>query len=327
MRLGITLGVAGSGLGGVLRLARDAEAAGFDTISCGEAAYDTFACTAAVAGVTSHVRILSGAATWVRPPVATARGAATVDALSGGRYELGLGTMPPAWNERFYGITWERPLARMREYVEVVRGALRATQHAPLHHAGEFFTVDGFAPLETPLRPEIPVHLAVTRPGLARLAGEIADGVLVNVVHTVRWVADVLGPALDEGRARAGEGPSEQGVREPQLERGIMVRCAIAEDPAEALRRARTSLALYLDVPYLHELAAAEGHPLPAAPTTADLPEELVRRMCLVGSVEEVREQLRRYDGVADWVLLTPPSGLADEELRAATTGILDAFG
>lgn len=299
-RLGLLVGVAGMDLRDGLAVAREAEDAGLGAVAVGEAAYDTFAAAAAVATVTRQVAVVSGVATWVRPPIATARAAATVDELSGGRYVLGLGTMPAAWNTRFYGLPADHPLDRMREYVAVVRAGLAAHSGRAAHVDGRYHRVDGYTRLAPPLREEVPVALAVTRPGMARLAGEIADGVAYNVVCTPGWIRERLAPAV----ALAGR----------RIERTALVRCIVDEQEARALDRARRSFALYRDVPYFAEVAAHAG----------GVGDDLYRELCLIGPPDACREQLLRYEGLVDRVDLAPAGGLDAAELRAQYAGLLE---
>lgn len=322
VRHGLTTALVGSTPEVESRMAHMAEDAGFDTVSVGEAAYDSFATASAVARETTRVRVLSGVATWARPPVLTATSAATADRYADGRYALGLGTMPRAWNRDWYGIDPSRPLTRMREYVAVVRRALAATD-APLHHEGEWFRVSGYRRMAPPPRTDVPIHLAATRPGMAALAGEIGDGVLFNVVHTHRWLRETLVPAVSASGRR--------------IERGVMVRCVVDDDEERALQLARRSFAMYLGVPYFHEVAEASGHDLTEverllgsgdrAGALAAVPDGWLRDAALVGTAEQVRAAATRYEGLVDWLLLTPPTGLDGGALLEHTRRIVDAVG
>lgn len=323
MRFGLATGLVGMGPKTLHKVVMAAEASGMDTISVGEAGRDSFAMAAAVAGITDRVRVLSGVATWARPPVLTATSAATVDLLSGGRYELGLGTMPKAWNTDHYGIDPTRPLERMRDYVAVVRGAWQAHSGRRFSHDGSHFAIRDYGRLDPPVREDLPVHLAATRPGMARLAGQIADGVLFNAVHTVDWLRDRLVPAV---RASGRD-----------VEVGVMMRCIIDEDPTAQRAHLGRSFALYLQVPYFYEIAGSAGGDLSRARTLANagrlddaqeaLPTVALQQMTLCGSAAAVREQASEYDGLVDWMLLTPPGGLGDAGLVDHSKRIIDTFG
>lgn len=326
MRLGMTLAIGGSSPNENLKLAEEVERARFDTISIGEAAYDTFAYASACAAVTGRTRIYSGVATWTRPPVLAATSAATVDRISHGRYTMGIGPMPRVWNEDWYGISYERPIGRMRSYVQVVRGALRAHSGAALDHEDEFFTVRNYTRMERPLRDELPIHLAATRPGMAELAGEIADGVLFNFLHSREWIDDVLNPAVSRGEERQGA----------PCERGVMVRCAVGDDPDHLRGQLARSFIPYLPVPYLGEMSQHHGWDLSRAKAAHEhgdveasiqaIPDALLNATCIAGTPEQCRAQLQRYEGLVDWVLLTPPSGLPAEASAEAQRRILAAF-
>jgi 5,10-methylenetetrahydromethanopterin reductase len=314
-RLGISLAMAGLPIPEAQRLAKMAEQGGMGFVSVGEVAYDAFAAATALALATEHIEVWTGIATWTRPPVLTAMAASTVDSVSNGRFRLGLGTMPAAWNIDHYGIDPSRPIGRMREYVAAIRAAWLAHSGRSCEFTGERFTITGYRRPEPPLRDEIPILLAATRPQMAKLAGEIADGAYLNVIHTVDWISEVLNPAVAQGRAKATAGaPAQAGPHET----GVMVRCSIHDDQELALQRLRTSLRMYLLVPYLAEVAAHAGFDIGNAVEAAKrgdfdrglalLPDDLVAKLGVAGTPAQCAEQLRAYDGLVDWIVFAPPS-------------------
>jgi alkanesulfonate monooxygenase SsuD/methylene tetrahydromethanopterin reductase-like flavin-dependent oxidoreductase (luciferase family) len=307
------LGLAVPGGDGAARLAAAAERAGAGAISVGEARYDSFAMAALLVAATGTVPVMTAVTTWARSPVATAVGALTLAELSRGRFTLGLGTMPPAWNRDFHGIDPARPLARLREYVAAVRAAAGAWAGAPAETTGEFFSITGYGTdrSEPPAYP-VPVYLAATRPAMARLAAEIGDGVILNVVHTPMWLHERLLPALAEGDAAAGR----------RARRTVMLRVAIHDGTAAgrsaALAEAGASLARYRDVPYFREIAAAER----LDPDRLD-DERLVTRFVAVGTVDAILDRLATYRDGCDLVLLTPAHGLTPDRLAGAYRALL----
>src|SRR5213078_1375925 len=112
-------------------------------------------------------------------PVLTALTAATLDGLSGGRFRLGLGVSNPDVSQGWYGVPFDRPLARTREYVEIVRTALRGE---PVRYAGRYHRLPPEGSTEAahlhaaPVRADLPVWLAAVGPASLELAGELADG-------------------------------------------------------------------------------------------------------------------------------------------------------
>jgi 5,10-methylenetetrahydromethanopterin reductase len=282
------------------RLAAAAEEAGAAVVAVGEARYDSLATAALVITATRRIPVMTAATTWARSPVSTAVGALTLAEMSEGRFTLGLGTMPAAWNRDFHGIDPTRPLARLREYVAVIRAACQAWAGSPADFTGEFFSVAGYGAdrAEPPAYP-VPVHLAATRPAMARLAAEIGDGVIINVVHTPRWLHERVLPALAKGDASS----------EGRAHRTVMLRVVVHDGSrrgsAEAMSEAGASLIRYRQVPYFREIATAEG----LDPDRLE-PEHLITRFVAVGTVDETVDRLASYRDNCDAVLLTPASGL-----------------
>jgi 5,10-methylenetetrahydromethanopterin reductase len=181
-------------------IAQRAEALGYDSIWLTETRFtrDAITTTTAVAAATRRVRVATAIINpFTRGAVLTAVTAATLDEAAGGRFVLGLGPGSPTVLAR-QGIGFARPLARLRETVDVVRRLLRGEE---VSFSGETAT----ARLDfTPLRPEIPIYLGVTGPKALALAGEIADGVILNgfvsLDYTQRAVDIVRSAAREAGR-------------------------------------------------------------------------------------------------------------------------------
>lgn len=312
--LGLCLGIPPIPLPDYAAVAAAAETAGVAVLAAGEARYDSMAVAASLAAATSAVPLMTSVATWSRSPVSAAVAAMTLAEISQNRFTLGLGTMPPAWNRDFHGIDPRRPLARLREYLAVVRAAGAAWAGQVADYEGEFFTVRGYgAERAEPPQHAVPIHLAATRPAMARLAAEIGDGVIINVVHTVDWVRSTLVPAMDEGEMRSGR----------TTPRAVMVRVVLHDGSRRgresALATAGSALARYRPVPYFREIATAEG----LDPDRLD-DERLITRFVTLGTVEEVAHRLQDYVGLCDLVLLTPAASLPMDQLqctyRALTT-------
>jgi F420-dependent oxidoreductase-like protein len=204
MRLGVNLGYWGAGNDADnLVLAREADRLGYSVCWVAEA-YGSDAPTV-LAWVAAQTRSIDiGAAVMqipARTPAMTAMTAATLDTLSGGRFRLGLGISGPQVSEGWHGVRFAKPLGRTREYVEIVRKALRRER---LEYQGEHWTLplpDGPGkPIKLtvhPVREEIPIYLASVGPKNLELTGRIADG----------WLAIFFAPehaALSLDPLRAG---------------------------------------------------------------------------------------------------------------------------
>ena len=140
-----------------------------------------------------------------RTPVAIAQAAITLSNLSGGRFLLGLGASGPQVIEGLHGVSFERPLSRLRETVQIVK---RVFEGGKIAYAGAEFTIPrtgaDAVPMRLSMRAEhpIPIYLATLSPAMLRLTGEIADGWLGTSFVPER--ADAYFADLDEGLARSG---------------------------------------------------------------------------------------------------------------------------
>jgi F420-dependent oxidoreductase-like protein len=207
VKLGLSLGYAppGTNPADLFPLVQEAERLGFDSVWVAEAwGTDAVSVLGWLAARTERIKL--GSAIMQIPgrsPANAAMTAATLDLLSGGRFLLGLGTSGPQVVEGWHGQPWGKPLGKTREYVEIVRAALRRDV---VEHEGEHYRIPWDGPGATglgkplklmlrPLRAEIPIYLAALGPKNVALAAEIADGWLPIFVAPERF-ADTFGPSL-----------------------------------------------------------------------------------------------------------------------------------
>jgi F420-dependent oxidoreductase-like protein len=200
MKLGVNLGYASPGTNpaSLVPLVQEAERLGYDSAWAAEAwGTDAVTVLAWMAASTSRIKI--GSAIMQIPgrtPANTAMTAATLDLMSEGRFILGLGTSGPQVVEGWHGEPWGKPLGKTREYVEIVRAALRRDV---VEHEGEHYRIPYDGPGATglgkplklmlrPLRADIPIYLAAIGPKNVALAFEIADGWLPIFVDPERFV-------------------------------------------------------------------------------------------------------------------------------------------
>jgi len=256
-----------------------------------------------------------------RTPTATAMAAMTLDHLSGGRFRLGLGASGPQVVEGWYGQPYPRPLARTREYVDVVRQVLR--REAPVTADGAFYTLpyDGGTGLGKPLRPtvhplrtDLPILLAAEGPKNVALSAEIADG----------WLPLFFAPAVDGFyREALGAGFAARDPRLPgreSFEVAATVPVVVHDDVERAADAIRPFVALYVGgmgasaanfhrdmverLGYVEECEKvarlyAEGRRDEAA---AAVPTALVQDVALVGPREAIADRLDEW---ADTVVTT----------------------
>jgi probable F420-dependent oxidoreductase len=236
-------------------------------------------------------------------------------ALSEGRFILGLGTQVKAHIERRFGVPWDPPVPKLREYVDAVRAVWRSWQEdAPLRVEGRYYRLSLMTPFFNPgpiAHPQIPVFIAGVNPLLCRLAGEIAQGFTVHPFHTVPYVTSVVRPNIERGlRDRRA---SQRAI---QLYAAVFVAPGETREERQAERdRARSQIAFYASTPSYRIVLRTHGWDDIASrlqrlaaqrkwdEMAAQVPEEMLEAVVVQGSWEEVGRQLkRRYAGVLDRV-------------------------
>lgn len=338
MRLGLNLGylVGADDARGQLRLTQHAEAIGYEVVWAAEAyGSDSPTVLAWLAAQTSTIAIGSAVMQIpARTPAMTAMTAASLDLLSEGRFRLGLGVSGPQVSEGWHGVRFDRPLARTREFVDIVRMALARQAVA---YEGRAYTLplpDGPGKaLKLTIAPHadrIPLYLAAVGPKNLELAGEIADGWLA--VFFAPGYADEQLRQVDAGRATAGQ---ERG----DFDVVATVPLVVGADPRACADPVRPYAALYVggmgsrDKNFYNQLAVRMGYE-EAAATVQDLylsrrprdamaavPYELIDSTSLLGPKERLAERLAEFAAAGVTTCAIAPHGDSiDEKLAALTT-------
>jgi probable F420-dependent oxidoreductase len=331
-KVGLLFAGEGMSLADVVDLGVAAEDAGLDSVWHVEIQREPFVPLTAIAARTKRIRLGTGVVIWARSPILASLVAANLDELSGGRFVYGLGTGPPDWNRRFHGMSYERPARRIREYVEVMRGAWQAASDgSTFDYEGEIYRVEGYVRTLRQERARIPVFLAAVQRGMCELVGEIADGVLFNVLSTPRYVREFALPHLARGAARAGRDARE-------VEQAAAITAAVSDDPAEARRWARHHIAFYSVIPYfdvmfeLHGFqaeaaairdAASRGDP---AGMIAAVSDRMIDTFAIAGTPDDCRRQLSEWGDLDLAVLFPPTFQLEPDEIAANHCGLIDTF-
>jgi alkanesulfonate monooxygenase SsuD/methylene tetrahydromethanopterin reductase-like flavin-dependent oxidoreductase (luciferase family) len=160
---------------------------------------------AAAATATSRIRLASGIAlAFVRSPYETALSAMDLDRISGGRFTLGLGCSVRSWSEDIYGMPYGKPLAHMREVVEIIRMVFSKSHTGELERYEGVYHKHDFSQLRwttppPPLRTDIPIWIAALRQPLVSLAAEIGDGVMGHPIWSIPWATTKIPEALERG--------------------------------------------------------------------------------------------------------------------------------
>src|SRR5215467_449428 len=193
------------GLKDVPAVAKAAEEIGFDALWTQETQHDPFLPCALIAEHTQKLKFGTAiAVSFARSPANLAYTAWDLAAQSGGRFILGLGTQVRAHIERRFGQPWpESPVKKLREQIEVMRAFWDCWQNGTrLNYRGEYYKITLMSPFFNAgaiEHPNIPIYIAGVNTGLAKLAGEMCEGFHVHPFHSVKYLNDVILPAIEEG--------------------------------------------------------------------------------------------------------------------------------
>ena len=330
MKLALTLDYSGSRIALDMEKILEIERLGYDSVWSAEAyGSDAVSPAAWIAARTARLHVGTGIMQMAgRTPAATAMTAMTLDALSGGRFRLGLGVSGPQVVEGWHGLPFGKPLVRTREYVEIVRAILR--REKPLEYRGEYYQIPYAGPDATGLgkplksilhgRPDIPIYLAAVGPKNVALAAEIADG-WIPVYFSARRMT-MFREWLDEGFRRAGKSGAGFDIMP-------MVGVVVGDDVEACRRPMKAKLALYVGGMgargrnFYNDLARRYGYE-DAARTIQDLylagrkaeaeaavPDALVDEVALCGPRERIRERLVEWRSAGVTTLMVAGDGLA----------------
>ena len=301
-----------------LEAIREAERLGFDSVWTSEAyGCDVLTPLAWWGSHTERVRLgTSIMQISARRPTSAAMAAITMDHLSGGRFVLGLGVSGPQVVEGWYGEPFAKPLARTREYVQIVRDVIARTApvrsagpHYPLPLNGDHGATGLGKPLKTtvhPLRDSIPIFLGAEGPRNIAQTAEIADGWLALFFSPYHH-DELYRPHLEDGFAKRPDGRPEA------FEIAVSVDFVVDDDVERAADRIRPRLALYFggmgarSMNFHHEVAVRMGYGGQARKiqelfldgrkdqAAAAVPTELVERISLIGPPDKIRHDLQAW--------------------------------
>ncbi len=190
-------------------LARGAEELGFDGCWLGETQHDALLAAAFAAEHTERLEVGTAIAlAFTKSPMALAYTCWDVQSLARGRFVLGLGSQVKGHVERRFSVPWTAPIPKMKEVIQSLRAIWSTWQTGePLDFQGKHYSFSLMTPFFNPGpidHPEMPIYLAAVNKGMARLAGELCQGIHVHPLHTVRYLQEVVRPAVEEGAQRAG---------------------------------------------------------------------------------------------------------------------------
>ena len=317
MRLGLMVGYSGAQVSIDIDLIREAEKLGYDSVWTAEAwGADAVSPLAWIGAQTSKIKLATGIMQLPgRSPANTAMTAMTLDALSGGRFMLGLGTSGPQVVEGWHGVPFDKPMTWMKEYVAIVRAIFK--REKPLEFEGARYQIPyrgpGATGLGKPLksilhgRKDIPIYIGSMAPKSQAQTAEIAEGLLLTCMHPERF--EVIEANLEEGFKRAGNGKSLA-----NFDVAPTVAVIVGNDLDACRGPLKMSLALYIggmgarDKNFYKEYVDRVGFAAEAkkiqdlyldgkkGEAMAAVPDALVDAFHLVGPPERIRDRFARWN-------------------------------
>jgi F420-dependent oxidoreductase-like protein len=316
LRLGLTAGYSGAAMQINRDLILEAERLGYWSVWSAEAyGSDAVSPLAYIAAFTTRIQL--GTAIMQMPartPAMTAMTAMTLDAMSGGRFILGLGPSGPQVVEGWHGVAYGKPLTRTREYVQIIRKIL--AREEPLEFKGEHYEIPyhgaGASGLGKPLksilhgRKDLPIYTASIGPAGIACSAEVADGLIPVWMNPERW--DLLAPHLEKGFQKAGGGKSLA-----SFDVAPFVTCILGDDLERCRMPVKGMLALYIGGMgargrnFYNDYAKRLGYEEAAveiqdlylagkkAEAMAKVPNELVDSIALLGPKERIRDRLEAW--------------------------------
>jgi F420-dependent oxidoreductase-like protein len=275
---------------------RRADALGYDSVYVTHiAGRDSLTVLMAYAAATERIRLGTGVLPmYSRTPVATAQQAATIDEYSGGRMVLGIGVSHQVTVENWFGSHIEHPVAEMREYATALRAMFEGRDVPEGKRFPTKFRFMGFEP-----RADLPIYVAGLSPNMLRLAGEVADGVMLWLCNP-EYIEAVVVPAVREGRERAGKTLDGFDIV-------AAIPAAVTDDRAAAYEVMRGDLLTYWSLPFYRAMIERSGFgediaAFDAAMGSGDveqaqqaISERFLDALTAIGSPDDVRRGVGRY--------------------------------
>ena len=281
-----------------LELAQEADRRGLHSVwvTEGNEGRDAFTQMAAMAVKTQRILLGSGIVPiYTRSPVLTGMSTMALHTLSGGRIILGLGTSHRHVVEDAHGLKLDRPIALMRDYIEVIRKVLWETEFS---YQGRVLSIPKFIASEPRLRADAPIFVAALRSQMLRLGGAVSDGVLMHLTTPkyIRYAVKTIG---DSAR-KAGRDPSRVTIA------NLILAC-VSSDEDVAAQAVRLAVAAFASRPFYNMLLRDAGYEREMdaigpeverrdiAGIAKKLPDEVVSSLGVFGSPDQCRERVKPF--------------------------------
>jgi len=303
-------------LSNVPKIASAAEAMGFDGVWVTETQHSPFLPGPLIAEHTAHIEFGTAVAiSFARSPATLAYTAWDLAQASKGRFILGLGTQVKAHVERRFGMPWpDSVVGKLREQIAAIRAFWSTWQKGQrLNFRGKYYKLGLMSPFFNPgpiRHPDIPIYIAGVNIGLARLAGEAADGFHAHPLNSQRYLHEIIVPAIEDGAKKAGR--SREDI-------SLSVTAFVVTSPAEHAATCQ-QISFYASTPSYRRVFSLHGWDdvaeqlsrLASKGRWGEMPglitDEILATFAVVADPDDVPAALQeRYQGLADRLNLYMP--------------------
>lgn len=295
-----------------------AESAGFDAIWSTHFYNSPFIPLAAIARETSSIGLGTNIAyAFTRSPMETALSALDMDAVSNGRFSLGLAPGFHTINKRWYGVPHGRPAPHMKECIQVARAVIEdASQGRPVTFSGDYYdiAIDGWHRPQPMPRSRVPIYVGAMQEGMCRMAGDVADGLIPHSICSARWIKEVMLPNVEKGLKRSGRNRRD-------FDFCACLSVAITKDKKQAYQDYKDTIAFAaVTKPYqrlfdwhgfgreaasIREAFLKDGY---GPEVISRVPDDMVDAFTIIGSVDDVRQRVWEFEEFTDSVFFAQSS-------------------
>ena len=312
--------------------ARRADRLGFDSASSSETNHNPFLPVAIAAGHTENVNLRTSIAlAFARSPMDMAYLAWDLQAMSGGRFVLGLGSQVRGHIVRRFSMDWSAPAPRMREYIQALRHIWSAWQNRePIRFHGDHYNFNLMPPFFNPgpiENPDVKVYISAVNPYMLRVAGEVCDGVLLHGFCTPKYTRDVIIPNLKIGADRAG-----RSLDEIEINAGGFIITGETEEEVESKKAGvKGQISFYASTRSYEGVMSTHGWDDTAArlyrmsvdnkwpEMPGQITDEMLETFAVVGTYDEIVDKLKAAHGdYATSISFDFPTDTPEEEERVA---------
>lgn len=330
----------GIGVGGPMpmigAMAQMVEQAGFESCWAAETTNSAFVTAQIAIQATSKIKVGTAIAlAFPRSPTITAMEAMDLDELSGGRFMIGLGTQVKRINENRFSVPFEHPAPKLKEYAQVMRTVWAANRGDDVVFEGRFYnvTMPTFGGLRQPPPQDVPIYFAAVNKLMARYCGEVADGLLGHPLASITYLQEVIRPAIAEGANKAGRKAGDCNLTASPM-------ISISDDVDLARREVKLQIAFYATTRTYTPILELHGKAdiVPAlrdaferkdkAAMAELIDDDLCDAIAVAGRPDEVRDQVKQWEGVADRLMVAGPwYGPSPQRMMENYQALVETFG